>query len=204
MPRWFNYISLIDIIKTCSAGVIEDKVGFRCDESETLVRGLNAGTLDLAFICDIIKPKTPVIALWPEPMIWLKSPTLVLKPGAPLPLVSCPGTFSDRIATKLLEDANIRYEISFSGPEHASRKAAVAAGVGVMLMPERVMTRHMVAAREAHLPKPPTLTSGLLMREGLDVSEIKPLVDALETVLKPPSVRNVVEPFTAQGSGAAR
>jgi DNA-binding transcriptional LysR family regulator len=189
MPRWFNYMRLIEIIKTCSAEATEDKVGFRCDESETLLRSLNAGTLDVAFICNITEPRLPVIARWPEPMMWLKAPSLVLKPNLPIPLVSCPGTLPDRIATKLLDDANIRYEIAFSGQEHASRKAAVAAGIGVMLMPERVMTRHMVIAHEEFLPEPPTLTSGLLMREGLDISEIKPLVAALENVLKPRSRR---------------
>lgn len=199
MPRWFNYTRLIEIIKACSAGATEDKVGFRCDESETLLRSLNAGTLDLAFICNITEPQLPVVALWPEPMMWLKAPSLVLKPNLPIPLVSCPGTLPDRIATKLLDDANIRYEIAFSGQEHASRKAAVAAGIGIMLMPERAMTRHMVTASEEYLPKPPTLASGLLMREGLDVSDIKPLVAALENVLKPRS-REPGEVYAGQGA----
>jgi DNA-binding transcriptional LysR family regulator len=101
----------------------------------------------------------------------------------------------DRIATRLLDEANIRYEIAFSGPEHASRRAAVAAGLGIMLMPERVMTRHMVVAREEHLPAPPTLTSGLLTREGLDVCEIQPLVSTLEALLRPKPARDMAEPF---------
>ena len=77
------------------------------------------------------------------------------------------------------------YAIAFSGPEHATRKAAVAAGVGIMLMPERVISRDMVIAREACLPKPPAIRTGLFAREGLDLGSIKPLVRALEKVLRP-------------------
>jgi DNA-binding transcriptional LysR family regulator len=150
MPRWFNYRQIIDVIRVCTAGLIEDKVGFRCDESEGLVRDLSAGTLDIAFI-----------------------------------LVSCPGSLPDRMATRLLDEANLSYVIAFSGPEHASRKAAVAAGVGIMLMPHRVITQHMEIASDDYLPKPPTLRTGLFMREGLDLNPIQPLVQALEQVLKP-------------------
>jgi DNA-binding transcriptional LysR family regulator len=185
MPRWFNYRQIIDVIKICTAGLIEDKVGFRCDESEGLVRDLSAGTLDIAFICNVVEPPAPVIAMWDEPFYWAKAPDLVLTPGAAIPLVSCPGSLPDRMATRLLDEANLSYVIAFSGPEHASRKAAVAAGVGIMLMPRRVITQHMEIVSDDYLPKPPTLRTGLFMREGLDLNPIQPLVRALEQVLKP-------------------
>jgi DNA-binding transcriptional LysR family regulator len=185
MPRWFNYRRIIEVIRTCSVGLIEDKVGFRCDESEGLIRDLNAGTLDLAFICNAVEPPAPAVALWSEPLYWVKAPDLVLTPGSAIPLVSAPGSLPDRIATRLLDEANLHYVIAFSGPEHASRKAAVAAGVGIMLMPERVMTEDMEIARGPYLPTPSALRTGLFMREGLDLRAIQPLVQALETLLRP-------------------
>jgi DNA-binding transcriptional LysR family regulator len=109
----------------------------------------------------------------------------VLNPGAPIPLVSAPGSLPDRMATRLLDEANVSYVIAFSGPEHASRKAAVAAGVGIMLMPERVMTEDMEIVRGPYLPPPGILHTGLFMREGLDLASIRPLVRALEAVLQP-------------------
>jgi DNA-binding transcriptional LysR family regulator len=204
LPRWFNYMRLIEVIKTCSAGLVDEKIGFRCDESEALIRSLTGGALDFAFICNLVEPPVPVIAQWAEPMYWLKAPGLVLRPGVPIPLVSCPGTLPDRIASKLLDEANLKYEIAFSGTEHASRKAAVAAGVGIMLMPERVITRHMVVATEPYLPTPPTMRTGLLAREGLDLSEIKPLVRALENVLKPRKAPFSGDFPTSQGKRTSR
>jgi DNA-binding transcriptional LysR family regulator len=191
MPRWFNYRRIIGIIRTCSVGLINDKVNFRCDESEGLIRDLTAGTLDLAFICNALEPPSPAIALWSEPLYWVKAPDLSLTPGAAIPLVSCPGSLPDRIATKLLDEASLGYAIAFSGPEHATRKAAVAAGVGIMLMPERVISQDMVIAREAYLPKPPAIRTGLFAREGLDLGSIKPLVRALEGVLRPRDAREL-------------
>jgi DNA-binding transcriptional LysR family regulator len=118
----------------------------------------------------------------------------------PIPLVSCPGSLPDRIATRLLDMAGLRYVIAFSGPEHASRKAAVAAGAGIMLMPERVITPQMEIARGDYLPAPPTLRTGLFMREGLDLGPIQPLVQALEAVLRPRDAREppVPGPHTPQ------
>ena len=185
MPRWFNYRRIIEVIRTCSAGVIEDRVSFRCDESEGLLRDLSAGTLDLAFICNAHEPPTA------RHRGVVGAPLLGEVAGARAdarrrhPVGELPGTLPDRLATKLLDAANLRYEIAFSGPEHASRKAAVAAGLGIMLMPERVMTPEMEIARDAYLPKPPTVRTGLFMRDGLDVRSLKPLVEVLEEVLRP-------------------
>jgi DNA-binding transcriptional LysR family regulator len=206
MPRWFNYRRIIEVIKACNAGLVEDRVSFRCDETEGLVRDLSAGTLDLAFICNAVEPPGQIIAQWSEPIYWVKSPDLVLTPGLPIPLVSCPGSLPDRIATRLLDMAGLRYVIAFSGPEHASRKAAVAAGAGIMLMPERVITPQMEIARGDYLPEPPALRTGLFMREGLDLGPIQPLVRALEAVLRPRDAREppVTGPHTPQRKRALR
>jgi DNA-binding transcriptional LysR family regulator len=204
MPRWFGYSRIVEIIRTCSAAVIDEKVSFRCDESEVLMRDLIAGTLDLAFLCNAHDPQTPAIALWSEPFYWVKSPDLVLTPGAAIPLVSWPGSLPDRLATRLLDAANLRYEIAFSGAEHASRKAAVAAGQGIMLMPERVITPDMEIVHESYLPDTPTVPTGLFMREGLDVHRLKSLVDTLEEVLRPRAVGQPPVPRAPQRRRAPR
>jgi hypothetical protein len=43
----------------------------------------------------------------------------------------------------------------------------------------------MEIVSDDYLPKPPTLRTGLFMREGLDLNPVQPLVQALEEVLKP-------------------
>jgi len=204
MPRWFGYSRIIEVIRACAAAAVDEKVSFRCDESEVLMRDLSAGTLDLAFLCNAHDPQSPAIALWSEPFYWVKSPDLLLTPGAAIPLVSWPGSLPDRLATKLLDAANLRYEIAFSGAEHATRKAAVAAGCGVMLMPERVVTADMEIAREPYLPAPPTVPTGLFMREGLDTQRLKPLMATLEETLRPRSTSEPPAPQAPQRKRAPR
>ena len=110
----------------------------------------------------------------------------MLSPDEPVPLVGWPGTLSERLATKLLSDAQMAYNIVFTGADNASRKAAVAAGLGLMLMMTRAMTPDMVIAKEPFLPPAPIVKTGIYAREGLNIRRIMPLVQILEGLLRPP------------------
>src|SRR6185436_1998242 len=77
--------------------------------------------------------------------------------------------------------------IVFTGADHASRKAAVAAGLGLMLMMSRAMTADVVIANETFLPPAPIVKTGIYAREGLNVRRIMPLVQILEGLLRPPT-----------------
>jgi hypothetical protein len=131
------------------------------------------------------EPPTPSIVEWQEPLYWGKSAKLVLKPGFPIPLVSWAGSMPDRIATKLLQEADMQYSVAFSGADHASRKAAVAAGLGIMLFLERSMTADMELAHEPYLPQPPLIRTGIFVREGLDLGRVKLVLKVLEDALRP-------------------
>jgi DNA-binding transcriptional LysR family regulator len=131
------------------------------------------------------QPGRPVFE-WQEPMHWTKSAKLSLSPNEPVPLVGWPGTLSERLATKLLADAQMSYNIVFTGADHASRKAAVAAGLGLMLMMRRAMTAELVIAGEPFLPPAPIVKTGIYAREGLNLRRITPLVQILEGLLRPP------------------
>jgi DNA-binding transcriptional LysR family regulator len=100
-------------------------------------------------------------------------------------LVGWPGTLSERLATKLLSDAQMEYNIVFTGADNASRKAAVAAGLGLMLMMTRAMTPEMVIADEPFLPPAPVVKTGIYAREGLNIRRIMPLIQTLEGLLRP-------------------
>jgi hypothetical protein len=111
--------------------------------------------------------------------------------------VGWPGTLSERLATKLLSEAQMPYNIVFTGADHASRKAAVAAGLGLMLMMKRAMTADVVIAEETFLPLAPILKTGLYARDGLNVRRIMPLVHVLESLLRPPTIQQseTIEPM---------
>jgi DNA-binding transcriptional LysR family regulator len=188
LPRWYDYERLVELIRACSNADVSEKVSFRCGDVAEFTRDLNTGSIDLAYVVNPSEqPGRPVFE-WCEPMHWTKSPRLALTSNEPVPLVGWPGTLSERLATKLLSEAQMPYNIVFTGADHASRKAAVAAGLGLMLMMRRAMTSDVIVAEEAFLPPAPIVKTGLYARDGLNVRRIMPLVHVLENLLRPPTV----------------
>jgi DNA-binding transcriptional LysR family regulator len=193
LPRWYDYARLVELIQVCSKVSIPEKVSFRCNgDSTELARELNAGSIDLAYLANLLEPPGKPIVEWLEPMYWAKSPALILTPGEPIPLVGWPGTLAERLATKLLSEAGIPYSVVFTGADHASRKAAVAAGLGVLLMVERAMTPEVEVIHDPDLPKCPLIRTGLYVREGLNMRRVAPLVRTLNDLLKPRTVPTLV------------
>jgi DNA-binding transcriptional LysR family regulator len=186
LPRWYDYSRLVELIRACSEADVSEKITFRCGDVAEFSRDLNTGSLDIAYLANPAEqPGRPVFE-WQEPMHWTKSPKLSLSPHEPIPLVGWPGTLSERLASKLLADAQMSYNTVFTGADHASRKAAVAAGLGLMLMMRRAMTPELVIADEPFLPPVPYVKTGIYAREGLNLRRIMPLVQILEALLRPP------------------
>jgi DNA-binding transcriptional LysR family regulator len=185
LPSWFSYYRLREVISRCLAAVSEEQLIFRCDQMESLMRGLATGTIDVAYLCMVHQAPSPPIVEWQEPMVWVKSPKLELEPGAPLPLVTWPGSLPDRLAGELLGAAGLAHVCTFAAPDHQSRQAAVAAGAGIMIVTDRSITPDMQVAREPFLPKPAAIRTGLYRREGLDARRIKDLLQTLVAALEP-------------------
>ena len=157
LPRWYDYDKLIALILACVRAPISEKVSFRCGEVGQTLRDLSSGAVDIAYLANVSEPPPNRVVEWLVTMHWTKSPSLMLSAGDPVPLVGWPGTLSERLATKLLSDAEIPYSVAFTGADHAARKAAVAAGLGSMLMVEHAMTPEIEIARESFLPNPPVI-----------------------------------------------
>jgi DNA-binding transcriptional LysR family regulator len=124
------------------------------------------------------------VAEWLEKRVWVKSPRLVLVPGAPIPLVSWPGSNLDHVAMEAFQKTGTNYVTVFSAPDVSCRLAAVAAGLGVLVVNARMVTAEMELIRDG-LPALPDNRSGIFAREGLDVSRIGPVVQSLREALLP-------------------
>ncbi len=201
LPRWYDYQRLVELIRACSGADVPEKVTFRCGDVAEFTRDLNTGSVDVAYVVNPSEQPGRQIFEWYEPMHWTKSPRLVLSPKEPVPLVGWPGTLSERLATKLLSDAQMEYNIVFTGADHASRKAAVAAGLGLMLMMTRAMTPDIVIAQDAFLPPAPIVKTGIYAREGLNIRRIMPLVQILEGLLRPPPGHDMTAAHADQQAG---
>jgi DNA-binding transcriptional LysR family regulator len=185
LPGWMSYDQLTTVFERASATPVNQHVMYRCDRVERLVADLNLGLIDIAFLCNVQDPPRVTVAEFSDQMMWVKSPKLVLGAGAPIPLVSWPGTYPDRVAVESLDQSGMHFQISFTAPEVSARLAAVAAGLGVMAIPHRLVTSQIEIVREG-LPQLPTVKSGIYAREGLDLRPLAPFLRTLTEVLAPP------------------
>ena len=192
LPRWYEYAKLIELIKMCSSVPMAEKLMFRCGGHAEFLPDLNAGTIDLGCLCNVSEQPGKAVVEWSEPTYWVKAPSLTLDPANPVPLVGWHGSLGERIASKLLTDARVPYTVAFASADHASRKAAVAAGLGLMVMVEGAMTPEMEVANDSFLPTPPMIKAGIYAREGLNIRRIAPLVRVLVEFLKPRLVPRLV------------
>ncbi len=200
IPSWIPHRRLVEVVESCSSAHDPDMLTFRCDAMESLMRDLTLGHLDITFLCNVTTPVGVPFAEWAEPLYWIKSPRLKLRPGEPVRLVSWSGGISDRLATRLFQDAGIKYTIAFTGPDAATRIAAVAAGLGVMLANERAVIPDVNVAVEGFLPTPPQIKTGIYVREGLDPARIDSLAHAFKAVMAPRKFSQGVVPFKARQS----
>jgi DNA-binding transcriptional LysR family regulator len=154
-----------------------------CNYSEEIAKGVLDGYIDIG--CSLLyfmPPSKNRVAEWEESFVWVRGRDFLLSPGAVIPIVGWPNMALDRLALETLEKRGLRYEVVFSSPDHGSRVAAVAAGLGVMPLAERTLVPPLVVAREYHLPPLPSLTAGLFVREGIEPDDFKSLVSKLMAI----------------------
>jgi DNA-binding transcriptional LysR family regulator len=187
IPNGIATPRLGDLIKALSDGHPEE-ITFLNYNAEHLVRGLDAGYIDIAFVPSPPKLMPNVAAEWSESFFWVKDPEFNLKPAEPIPLVSWPGGLSDRIAIAALKRAGIRYTYSFISSSIGSRLAACLAGRGVMAVAERAISDGIAIARDPGLPELPSVPAGIYLRDGLDVRRVAGVVRILESMVNPRSI----------------
>jgi|HubBroStandDraft_1064217.scaffolds.fasta_scaffold14274_4 DNA-binding transcriptional LysR family regulator len=196
LPSWLGRERLIEIFERCSAS---EQVSFRCDRTERLLGDLNVGSIDVAYLCNAINPPRIAVAQWSEQTVWVKSPKLTLSPGAPIPLISWPGTTGDRVAVELLEDSGMQFFVAFSAPEFSARLAAVAAGLGVLATQARCIIPGIEIVRDG-LPALPVNKAGIYARDGLNLDRHAPLLRTLTDLLVPHAL-SASTPMVPAGEG---
>ena len=94
---------------------------------------------------------------------------------------------SDRLVGEALRKAGIDYVVAFTASDLSTRLAAVAAGLGVMVLPERVLGTDVCVADDAFLPEVPRTKKGIYIRDDIDFADVEPVVRILESCLRPSS-----------------
>src|SRR5262245_62046587 len=88
------------------------RVRICCDHSIGLLESVRSGYLDLAFLFADEAEMKDAVTSWPEDLVWVRAPDLVLEPGGVVPLISSPNWLvPDRRSTEALDRAKRPYEI---------------------------------------------------------------------------------------------
>jgi DNA-binding transcriptional LysR family regulator len=185
IPAGFDEELLVNLVEALSPAHCGEIIQLRSELQDDLLRGLELGHLDLAFIVDTQQPMVAAVE-WSEKLYWVRSPKFLLSPGAPVPLISSPGSLSDRTAIRAFERANIPYCVAFVGHDRGLRKAAVLAGLGVMVAVERSVTAAKLnVANDHYLPPLQPVRGGIYLREGLAIGQVQKILGILESILNP-------------------
>ncbi|MCW5693787.1 MAG: LysR family transcriptional regulator [Pseudolabrys sp.] len=150
---------------------------FQCDRSDDISQALNEGFADVGLVFQNPRQIDELAVSWQEDFVWARRAEFVLSPGAPIPLVSWPGNSAELPAINALEQAGISYRIVFTSADFRARRAAVAAGIGLMALPAWLVTSPLIVANDYYLPKLRSMRAGIAFRRGFEPEAAKEITD---------------------------
>ena len=184
IPVSFAFKMLAGIFKACAGASEGAQIQMRCAASDELLKDIANGYLDVALIAT--QPlAVEMIATWEEPVVWARSPELLVSPGAPIPYISWPNSLTDRMALGSMEHAGLRHVVSFASADFVARYTAARAGLGFMVVPARAVSDVAMMARERYLPPLPPNRGGICLREGFDAEAYARLLRAFKECVVP-------------------
>lgn len=148
----------------------------RSDRSAELVQGLEDGYFDVVFALMNPQRGGPAEFSWPEEIVWTRRSDFVISPGMPLPLVVWPGGYDELSVLEAVERAGCSYRVAYAGADLQSRISAVAAGMGLMVLPKRLLRPPLVAASDYYLPKLPPTNASANVRRGFEADDLDTLL----------------------------
>jgi DNA-binding transcriptional LysR family regulator len=117
--------------------------------------------------------------------VWVRGPATVYDSTRPVPLVihdeECVLT---KLSIEALDRAGRDWEMVFSGPSSFSVAGAVAAGLGVSVMVERLVPPDLIVWRDPPLPPLPEIVCAIYLRKGEDRALLEDLAQALAAVVR--------------------
>src|SRR5215472_14181560 len=142
IPEDFAAYRLTELLSGFARGRPGLRLDVRCGLSVRLARDLERGELDLAlFKRDAGEGGTRAIATWPERLRWIASRRHPVTPAGSVALaVFEQGCLYRNRAIHALESAGRAWHVAYTSPDLANIQAAVAAGLGVSILPSTAIT----------------------------------------------------------------
>lgn len=185
MPNVFAFQMLPQVVAACRDIAQGEPLQFSSAPSVDLVSKLSNGYLDVAFVSRGSVASVIQAAKWSEPLCWVCAPDLIVSPGAPIPTHSWPHGIADKLAIAALETAGLSYSVVFSATDISSHLTALRAGLGYVVLPQRIVPSDLRIAREHFLPALPYLEAGIYLNEERNSSQLRAIAACMEHVLRP-------------------
>jgi DNA-binding transcriptional LysR family regulator len=183
IPEDFDVSRLTVLLAGFAASHADVRLETSSGMSADLRGGLASGELDLA----LVKREPgdgPCLAAWPERLVWVGGRQRI-PDGAAVPLVVFPqGCIYRKRAIYALESAGRPWHIAYHSHSLAGVQAAVAAGLGVSLLPAfaRLDTHEVLGEDAGFAPAPPTELAIVGNQRALNAAE-QHLVTALKQAI---------------------
>ncbi|MDB5657332.1 MAG: LysR family transcriptional regulator [Tardiphaga sp.] len=94
-----------------------------------------------------------IVAQAEEQFVWVRSKGFTLSPGVPIPILTLAGSVSNDIMIDALLRQDLSYRIAFHGEDYQSQLFAAEAGLGLTIIPRRMIPPDLVEAKEFYLPQ---------------------------------------------------
>jgi len=153
------------------------------DHSIAIAKGLIDGYVDVGCFYDNsaieAEVEQMVVNETEEQSVWVRSREFVLRPGAPIPILTWPG---DDWMIRTLTKHGLSYKVVLFSPDYQARLAAAKAGIGLTAIPARMAPPYLVKAREYYLPELPLRKAFLCVRLGVEGNQVAAVVKQLSTL----------------------
>lgn len=150
-----------------------------------LFEKVRAGYFDAAFVIRAADVLPRLDEEWDEEMCWISAPDFVLGEGRPIPLLSWPNSFSEKLAIDALSQAGTPYSIVLVANDLGTHLAAIRAGVGLCILPHRLVPSDVQVVTFSYLPKIPFAKSSICVNEAIPSTDAKLLQDAIRAAMSP-------------------
>ncbi|MGR1183271.1 LysR family transcriptional regulator [Aeromonas veronii] len=145
VPEDFAAGAITPVLAAFARDYPEVRLEVQSGLSHEIWQRFEAGELDLALVKQARGQGAP-LASWREPLVWVDSRDWPARERDPLPLVVFPSEgLYRRQMTEALDGLGRRWRIAYVSASLASLQGAVSAGIGVSLLPKRLMPADQLA-----------------------------------------------------------
>lgn len=182
IPEDFASILLAEVLAEFAHSHPHVLLHVECDLTLNLLERFKKNEFDMV----LLKMSAPEdfpngVDIWSEKLEWVGAPhiqaKLEEKKALPLVLSPQPCVYYSRAITTL-EAAQIKWQIVFSSTSYASKLAAVKAGLGITVLPKRMIPNYLTVLHLSSLPPLDDTHISLLKRE-----KENPLLSCLENFI---------------------